>query len=135
MAENAGKWESASRARSERIDAVARAIVNRLLHDPTLHMKEMRDDRVHARMALVRELFGLSVGEDALAETPGAAQPAATEPEPPLANVRARGPAPAAAPGIDAARHARQRARADPGALGGGAARAEVRDRPDHDAR
>ena len=29
-------------------------------------MKEMRDDRVHARMALVRDLFGLS-DEDELA--------------------------------------------------------------------
>ena len=87
VAENAGKWESASPRDLERIDAVARAIVNRLLHDPTLQMKEMRDDRVHARMALVRDLFGLSVGEDALAA--GAAEPAATEPEPPLANVRA----------------------------------------------
>ena len=26
-------------------------------------MKEMHDDRVHARMALVRDLFGLSVDE------------------------------------------------------------------------
>ncbi len=47
-------------------DAVARAIVNRLLHEPTLQMREMRDDRVHARMALVRELFGLSADEPAL---------------------------------------------------------------------
>jgi hypothetical protein len=26
-------------------------------------MKELRDDRVHARMALVRDLFGLTVEE------------------------------------------------------------------------
>jgi len=38
-------------------------VVNRLLHDPTLRMKELRDDRVHARMALVRELFALEVDE------------------------------------------------------------------------
>jgi len=49
----------------ERIDALAHAVVNRLLHDPTVRMKEMRDDRVHARMALVRELFGLSADEAA----------------------------------------------------------------------
>ncbi len=41
------------------MDALARALVNRLLHDPTARMKELRDDRVHARMALVRDLFGL----------------------------------------------------------------------------
>jgi glutamyl-tRNA reductase len=58
--ENTGKWESASPRDLERIDALAKAIVNRLLHAPTAKMKELRDDRVHARMALVRELFGLS---------------------------------------------------------------------------
>jgi glutamyl-tRNA reductase len=57
--ENSGKWESASPRDLERVDALARAIVNRLLHDPTARMKELRDDRVHARMALVRDLFGL----------------------------------------------------------------------------
>jgi hypothetical protein len=31
-------------------------------------MKELRDDRVHARMALVRDLFGLEVDERAVTE-------------------------------------------------------------------
>jgi glutamyl-tRNA reductase len=64
--ENQGKWESASPRDLERVDAIARAILNRLLHEPTLRMKELRDDRVHARMALVRELFALQdeAGED-----------------------------------------------------------------------
>ena len=66
VGENAGKWESASPGDRERVDAVARAVVNRLLHEPTLRMKEMRDDRVHARMALVRDLFGINVDEGAL---------------------------------------------------------------------
>jgi glutamyl-tRNA reductase len=61
--ENAGKWESASPRDLERVDAMARAVVNRLLHDPTARMKEMHDDRVHARMALVRDLFGLAVDD------------------------------------------------------------------------
>jgi glutamyl-tRNA reductase len=68
--DNAGKWESASPRDLERVDAVARAVVNRLLHEPTLQMKEMRDDRVHARMALVRELFGLTVAESQLQASP-----------------------------------------------------------------
>ena len=63
VAENEGKWESVSPRDRSRVDAIARTIVNRLLHVPTLQMKEMHDDRVHARMALVRELFGLSVEE------------------------------------------------------------------------
>jgi glutamyl-tRNA reductase len=64
VAENDGRWESASERDLERIDAISRAIVNRLLHHPTLRIKELRDDRVHARMALVRDLFGLSVDDD-----------------------------------------------------------------------
>ncbi len=70
VSENRGRWESASPRDLERVDAVARAVVNRLLHEPTLRMKEMRDDRVHARMALVRELFGIAVDEGALEAEP-----------------------------------------------------------------
>jgi glutamyl-tRNA reductase len=63
MRENDGKWESASERDLRRVEDLARAIVNRLLHEPTLRMKELRDGRVHARMALVRELFGLEADE------------------------------------------------------------------------
>jgi glutamyl-tRNA reductase len=65
--ENSGKWESASSRDLERIDALVHAVVNRLLHDPTVRMKELRDDRVHARMALVRDLFGIAAEEGSLA--------------------------------------------------------------------
>ncbi|MFZ0043549.1 MAG: glutamyl-tRNA reductase [Solirubrobacteraceae bacterium] len=81
VAENDGRWDSASPRDRERVEAIARSVVNRLLHEPTLRMKEMHDDRVHARMALVRDLFGLDVQEGAL-PTPVAK----TEPE--LAEVR-----------------------------------------------
>jgi glutamyl-tRNA reductase len=81
--ENSGKWESASPRDLERIDALARAVVNRLLHDPTVRMKELRDDRVHARMALVRDLFGIEGEDDAYA----GGQPPADEDEE-LAEVR-----------------------------------------------
>jgi glutamyl-tRNA reductase len=64
VAENDGKWESASERDIERVQAISRAIINRLLHHPTERIKELRDDRVHARMALVRDLFGLSVDEE-----------------------------------------------------------------------
>ena len=84
LKDNAGKWESASQRDLDRVDAVARAIVNRLLHEPTLRMKELRDDRVHARMALVRELFGLNAEEAAQV----AAEDASLPGEQPLAEVR-----------------------------------------------
>jgi len=59
VAENAGKWDSLSARDAERVDALSRAIVNRLLAAPTARLKELQDDRVHARMALIRDLFGL----------------------------------------------------------------------------
>jgi glutamyl-tRNA reductase len=60
LQENSEKWESASPRDLERVGALAHAIVNRLLHEPTVRLKELRDDRVHARMALIRDLFGLA---------------------------------------------------------------------------
>jgi glutamyl-tRNA reductase len=63
VSENEGKWESASERDLERINALAHAVVNRLLHHPTARLKELRDDRVHARMAIVRDLFELEVDE------------------------------------------------------------------------
>jgi len=58
--ENDGKWETASARDLERIEALARAVVNRLLHHPTARIKELGDERVHQRMALVRDLFDLA---------------------------------------------------------------------------
>jgi glutamyl-tRNA reductase len=72
--ENAGKWESASDRDLERIDAVARTIVKRILHEPTVRMKELADDRVHQRMQLVRELFDLEADDDELAVEPELAE-------------------------------------------------------------
>jgi glutamyl-tRNA reductase len=68
--ENAGKWENSSERDLERVDAIARAIVNRLLHGPTTRLKELRDDRVHARMAMIRDLFGLEVDNEAATQQP-----------------------------------------------------------------
>jgi glutamyl-tRNA reductase len=71
--ENAGRWETASERDLERVEAIAQALVNRLLHEPTLRMKQMADDRVHLRMQVVRELFGLEenvAGVDATDEQP-----------------------------------------------------------------
>ncbi len=91
--ENDGKWESASPRDRERIGALARTVVNRLLHDPTVRMKELHDDRVHMRMALVRELFGLQdeepVADGGMGSVAAAgAEEVAEASEAPLANVR-----------------------------------------------
>jgi glutamyl-tRNA reductase len=83
--ENSGKWDSASGRDLQRVEDMARAIVNRILHEPTVRMKELRDGRVHARMALVRELFGLD-GEEMPVEHEAA--PTGGEPADELAQLR-----------------------------------------------
>lgn len=88
LRENQGKWESASPRDLERVDAIARAVLNRLLHEPTLRMKALRDDRVHARMALVRELFDLGDASPAALPDEGSGPPAPAENLEGLAEVR-----------------------------------------------
>jgi glutamyl-tRNA reductase len=67
LAENEGRWETASERDLERVDAIARAIVNRLLHEPTARLKDLSGERAHQRIALIRELFGISVPDGGLA--------------------------------------------------------------------
>jgi glutamyl-tRNA reductase len=66
LAENAGRWESASPRDIARIEAVARAVMQRLLHEPTIRLKESG----HGRQQVLRELFGLEDPE-APSEAPG----------------------------------------------------------------
>jgi glutamyl-tRNA reductase len=63
LAENAERWESASPRDLARIEAVARAVMQRLLHEPTLRLKGADGaPGVHGRQQLLRELFGLEEG-------------------------------------------------------------------------
>ena len=59
LAENAGRWESASPRDLARVEAIARAVMNRLLHEPTIRLRTLSEARGHATLELVRELFGL----------------------------------------------------------------------------
>jgi glutamyl-tRNA reductase len=59
LAENAGRWESASERDLMRVEAVARAVLGRLLHEPTIRLRSLSEERGHASLQLVRELFGL----------------------------------------------------------------------------
>ena len=63
LEENAGRWEAASPRDLARIEAVAKAVANRLLHEPTIRLKSMG----HGRQQLARDLFGLDEGT---ADTP-----------------------------------------------------------------
>jgi glutamyl-tRNA reductase len=62
LRENESRWESVSPADRERLETMARAVVSRLLHDPTLRLKDSAGDNdsyryVHA----LRELFALEL--------------------------------------------------------------------------
>ena len=77
LSENAGRWESASPSDLARIEAVARAVMQRLLHEPTVRLKGADDDAAgHGRQQLLRELFGLAA-RAAAAEQPAADAPSA----------------------------------------------------------
>lgn len=63
LAENENRWETASPSDLARIDAMARSLMQRLLHEPTVRLKGMEPagSPAHARVQVVRELFGLGV--------------------------------------------------------------------------
>ena len=68
LAENEGRWESLSAADRERVEKLARTAVSRLLHEPTVRVRQLDAEHRHARLSLLRELFGLD-------EQPAAAEP------------------------------------------------------------
>ena len=59
LAENGGRWESASPRDLVRVEAIARSVMSRLLHEPTIRLRSLSDERGHASLEIVRELFGL----------------------------------------------------------------------------
>ena len=59
LGENAGRWDSASPRDLARVEAIARAVMSRLLHEPTIRLRSLGEDRGHASLELVRELFAL----------------------------------------------------------------------------
>ena len=67
LAENESRWESLGERDRRRVEALARAVANRLLHEPTRHVKGLDADHRHARLQILRELFGLEDAEAAQA--------------------------------------------------------------------
>jgi glutamyl-tRNA reductase len=59
LRENETRWESLSEPDRERLGVMARAVVNRLLHEPTLRLKAAAGEDSFAQLSAVRELFGL----------------------------------------------------------------------------
>jgi glutamyl-tRNA reductase len=67
LEENAGRWETASKRDLARIEALARAVMTRLLHEPTIRLQSLERERSHGQVELLRDLFALRA-EDAPAE-------------------------------------------------------------------
>jgi glutamyl-tRNA reductase len=59
LGENAGRWESASPQDIARVEAIARAVVARLLHEPTIRLRTLGGESSHASLEVLRELFAL----------------------------------------------------------------------------
>lgn len=76
IAENESRWESASAKDLQRVEAIAKAVANRLLHEPTLRLRSLSERRSHAGLQLVRELFGLDDHQEEPAAPAAAAQDA-----------------------------------------------------------
>ena len=60
LAENENRWESLSEQERRRVEALARAVVKRLLHEPTEAVRAFDAEHRHARLQVLRELFGIS---------------------------------------------------------------------------
>jgi glutamyl-tRNA reductase len=67
LRENEPRWESLSVADRERVELLARALVSRLLHEPTVRLK---DRASYHYLHTLRELFGLD--PEPVADTPAA---------------------------------------------------------------
>jgi glutamyl-tRNA reductase len=60
LRDNEGRWESLSDADRQRVELLARAVVNRLLHEPTLRIKGAAErGGSYVQLQALRELFGL----------------------------------------------------------------------------
>ncbi len=130
LAENAGRWEMASPRDIARIEAVARAVMSRLLHEPTIRLRSLSEERGHAslepraravRAARRRGCRGAEsdpthpAGRGAESGEPTCPARRGPRPPAPPPGLRARFPpcphAPAGRRGPDANRNPRERAR------------------------
>ena len=73
LRENQSRWESLSEADYARLETMARAVVSRLLHEPTLRLKDTTaESSSYRHVHALRELFGLEAALAPCDETPSA---------------------------------------------------------------
>jgi glutamyl-tRNA reductase len=64
LADNEHRWEGLAEADRERLETMARSIVSRMLHEPTLRLKQASEDESsYVYVQTIRELFGLEDAE------------------------------------------------------------------------
>jgi glutamyl-tRNA reductase len=78
LRDNDQRWESVSDNDRRRLEVMARAVVSRLLHEPTLRLKESDGDRAYVYVDALRELFALDHSE-AASQTAAAADVASLD--------------------------------------------------------
>jgi glutamyl-tRNA reductase len=62
LAENENRWEGLGEADRARMEAMAKAVASRLLHEPTVRMRRAAgDEEAYNYVSALRELFGLDV--------------------------------------------------------------------------
>jgi glutamyl-tRNA reductase len=72
LAENEGRWENLSDADRERLEKMAKAIASRLLHEPTLRIRNSAcSGESYFFISALRELFGLDVETEPEGEARG----------------------------------------------------------------
>jgi glutamyl-tRNA reductase len=75
LRENDGRWESLSEADRRRVASLARALVGRLLHEPTVRLREAAGEReAPAYVHALHRLFGLGAEAPASLQQPPAAE-------------------------------------------------------------
>jgi glutamyl-tRNA reductase len=72
MAENEARWQDLGEGDRERIEAMAKAIASRLLHEPTVRLRRAAgNDDAYNYVSALRELFGLDVETEPEADGEG----------------------------------------------------------------
>jgi glutamyl-tRNA reductase len=80
LTENEGRWQSLGDADRKRLEAMAKAIASRLLHEPTLRMRRSAgSDDAYLYVSALRELFGLDAETEPEAEADAEADGKVTE--------------------------------------------------------
>jgi glutamyl-tRNA reductase len=71
LAENENRWEGLSEADQARVEAMAKAVASRLLHEPTVRMRRSAgDEEAYNFVSALRELFGLDVETEPEVDAP-----------------------------------------------------------------